>query len=435
MTSMASNYDMNRMSLGGGIAVAATILGLASTTLTQPPSLIKLVPYTLITLVYGVMMFASSYVEEEQHFWYWMSSMWFFYLTVRSMNWRNAKATKHTLVTMATALLYLRVLRNWNQTGQKFAGEPDIVTIMLTPRPSLLWILVLSAYALVAWQLYHELSDVPSIISGSLITGLVTSAVSFKLAFTKEDAPELMTGFAGSLAAAFSGPTLVELARAVFMGLGLASIYPLYLLLRRPTSSSSQSGMRILHRLYTVFAMTQSRATNIPLFMLFNGISGLLQEVRLDAAEVTTTSLLLQFTSFFAMAGNNAISGIDLSSAYNGVSGFDIGAVGVLTFLSNWAAPVWWSFWGILALLDYRSGNLAVVKASGQRPLQQYLALHTVFVASSLLFVMIACIALRTHLFIWTVFSPKYLYSMAWSIGQHLGINVVVGSMLYWLGH
>jgi ethanolaminephosphotransferase len=57
-----------------------------------------------------------------------------------------------------------------------------------------------------------------------------------------------------------------------------------------------------------------------------------------------------------------------------------------------------------------------------------------VFVLAALVGVMAACTVLRTHLFIWTVFSPKYLYSMAWSLGQHLVVNVGFGSLLFWLG-
>jgi ethanolaminephosphotransferase len=60
-----------------------------------------------------------------------------------------------------------------------------------------------------------------------------------------------------------------------------------------------------------------------------------------------------------------------------------------------------------------------------------YMASMTSFIACGLIAVMAACTALRTHLFIWTVFSPKYLYSMAWSIGWHLVINIAFGSLLY----
>lgn len=46
-----------------------------------------------MTILYGVMMFATSYVEEEQHFWYWATAAWMAYLYaakyVRSFDQRN----------------------------------------------------------------------------------------------------------------------------------------------------------------------------------------------------------------------------------------------------------------------------------------------------------------------------------------------------------
>jgi ethanolamine phosphate transferase 2 subunit G len=184
--------------------------------------------------------------------------------------------------------------------------------------------------------------------------------------------------------------------------------------------------MRTIHDLLFLFLVTQSRATNIPLLLVFELAFYLLNNLDLNLVEITTTSLLFQYVSFFAFGGSNALSSIDLSSAYNGVSGYNVVAVGILTFVSNWAGPIFWT----------SATNLMLVRLSGKGQknlLGQHLALLTVFVTSSLFFVMAACTLLRTHLFIWTVFSPKYLYSMAWSIGQHLGINVGFGSLLFWL--
>jgi ethanolaminephosphotransferase len=185
--------------------------------------------------------------------------------------------------------------------------------------------------------------------------------------------------------------------------------------------------MRTLHDLLFLFLITQSRATNIPLLLVFETQHYFLNILDLSLIELTTTSLLLQYTSFFAFGGSNAISSVDLSSAYNGVSGYNVLAVGILTFVSNWTGPIFWTSATNLMLLRLRK--------KGQRGLlERHLALLTVFMTSSLLFVMGACTMLRTHLFIWTVFSPKYLYSMAWSLGQHLCINMGAGSLLYWLG-
>lgn len=61
----------------------------------------------------------------------------------------------------------------------------------------------------------------------------------------------------------------------------------------------------------------------------------------------------------------------------------------------------------------------------------QHISLLTIFVSGSLVAVMAACTVLRTHLFIWTVFSPKFLFAMAWGVGWHLGVNVLLGG-LFW---
>jgi ethanolamine phosphate transferase 2 subunit G len=202
-----------------------------------------------------------------------------------------------------------------------------------------------------------------------------------------------------------------------------------------------------LHHLYTVLAMTQSRLTNIPLFLVYNLQQRFLQSsVDLSIAEIATVSVLLQYTSFFAAGGTNAISSVDLSSAYNGVSDFNVIAVGLLTFVSNWAGSIWWSFAAVVLLLKKRTQLLhadALAKrgpgkeAPASRDAQVFLgyaSLLTVFTACSLVFVMAACTLLRTHLFIWTVFSPKFLYCMAWSLGQHMLINIGLGGLLYWFG-
>jgi len=185
--------------------------------------------------------------------------------------------------------------------------------------------------------------------------------------------------------------------------------------------------MRTIHDLLILFLVTQSRATNIPLLLVFEILFYLINNLNLNLVEITITSLLLQYMSFFAFGGSNAISSIDLSSAYNGVSGYNVVAVGILTFVSNWTGPIFWTSATNLMLLRLR-------KLGHKNLLVQHLGLLTVFVTSSLFCVMAACTLLRTHLFIWTVFSPKYLYVMAWSMGQHLCINMGLGSLLYWLG-
>ena len=183
----------------------------------------------------------------------------------------------------------------------------------------------------------------------------------------------------------------------------------------------------LFHHLYTIFGMTQSRATNVPLFLLSDILFHALQTTDLSVTGITITAILLQYTTFFAFGGSNAISSVDLSSAYNGISGFNFFAVGFLTLVSNWAGPIFWtSAANLLLLRKYHEGQ--------RNAFLQYITLQTLFVSASVALVMAACTSLRTHLFIWTVFSPKYLYCMAWSLGQHLLINIGFGGLLFWLG-
>lgn len=180
----------------------------------------------------------------------------------------------------------------------------------------------------------------------------------------------------------------------------------------------------------------------------------------------------MSHTSFFALGNSNAISSIDLSNAYNGVSGYNVLAVGILLFVSNWAGPIYWSTSAAVlfslpsieeeeARLDAQS---AAEKAKGSRQWidnerellrkqalssssvpsgrrdaedegtwSDHIATMTVFISAALLAVMVACTLLRTHLFIWTVFSPKYLFAMAWGVAWHLIVNVCFAGGLWYL--
>jgi ethanolaminephosphotransferase len=250
-----------------------------------------------------------------------------------------------------------------------------------------------------------------------------------------------------------------------------------------------------LHVLLTLFLITQTRAPNIPLFLFLevqrrcfshilpaptpnSGINPL-------TLAIAFTSLLLSQTTYFAFGGSNSISSIDLSNAYNGVANYNIAAVGVLIFASNWAGAVWWCSAAVTLLLPRpqieapaptETSTSAINKPNKSRAWVEleraklhaealaaatppnalllpsteskpgsadfyitdswtlYTTATTAFTAASLVAVMAACTLLRTHLFIWTVFSPKYLYAMAWVVGWHLFVSVGLGRVLWWAG-
>ncbi|KAI9810956.1 MAG: major facilitator super transporter protein [Pycnora praestabilis] len=427
MSSTASNYDLSRLTLGMSFAAAAMLFALAACVREFLAFTSTILVLATLALSYGAMMFASSYVEEEQHFWYWSASGWLTYLYIRKRRWIDLALLSALLMGILVAL---RVSRRWNQTGQKFSGESDIAKSFLPTHNLFLWAIVLVTYLeimqrLLSRDFWRGSIEVSCVISSML--GL--AALRFKAAFTNADAPELFNGFGQMSLKLLPTTELVTQARTVFMGLGILFTYSTILSLWRGRSHkiATADATWIMHDLLTLFLATQSRVTNIPLFLLFEIQYHFLNALNLSLAEITTTSIIFQHLSFFAFGGSNAISSVDLSSAYNGVRGYDVVAVGILTFVSNWSGPIWWTSAANLLLLRKRSCGEPDV-------LFRHLALSSVFVTVSLLFVMAACTALRAHLFIWTVFSPKYLYSMVWCLAQHLGINILWAGSLFWLG-
>lgn len=87
MSRMASNYNLFWLFAGQGVILLAALfaVGAIPTRLVSESS-VGTAALATITVAYGIMMFASSYVEEEQHFWYWATTAWFFVLAVKGFS-------------------------------------------------------------------------------------------------------------------------------------------------------------------------------------------------------------------------------------------------------------------------------------------------------------------------------------------------------------
>jgi ethanolaminephosphotransferase len=240
MSSAASNYDLPRLFLGTGLAIFICILSFFTVPSLRPISSAGIY-YSLTLTLYTVLMFASSYVEEEHNFWYWITSGWFFYLYLGSL--RQDKSNTWLLHPALLALAIHRLVRRWNQTGQKFAGADDIVNsgIFHGNNSILLWVLVGATYLDVTNRISRHIArsvvtlDTPASTSqldsepeqqhrmmGSLIaTPLCVAAIVFKLAFTAKDAPELTYGLSEGIMERVEMLNLVDVARMVFGGIAL----------------------------------------------------------------------------------------------------------------------------------------------------------------------------------------------------------------------
>lgn len=237
MSSTASSYDLPRLAIGIGLAALATASGIAnaSTGLLKPQA--TGLWASILFIAYGLMMFASSYVEEEQHFWYWASSSWSGWLLLKRWEMRSTLmcdlliSYRRNAVTSPNSsefwfavslVLLLRVIRVWNQTGQKRAGEPDIVRTLLPKHNMLLWFLVLVTYLDIMQRLSRRCVPWASrhlATAASIPLGI--AALGFKVAFTKADAPELLEGLGYLILRTMEEASLVAQARAVFTSIAV----------------------------------------------------------------------------------------------------------------------------------------------------------------------------------------------------------------------
>lgn len=83
MSNASSNYNLMRLYQGTVVAAGAVLLSFMSVirrsvTLSGATTFLS-----LITSSYAILMFASSYVEEEQQFWYWIFTGWASYLYMK----------------------------------------------------------------------------------------------------------------------------------------------------------------------------------------------------------------------------------------------------------------------------------------------------------------------------------------------------------------
>ena len=137
---------------------------------------------------------------------------------------RNAVALLDSLEPWfaASLLVVLRVIRVWNQTGQKHAGEPDIARTVLPTHNILLWLLVLVTYLDVIQRLSRRAIPWASrhlATVASLALGI--AAMGFKAAFTKADTPELLEGLGYLVLVPTKDASLVAQARAIFTSIAI----------------------------------------------------------------------------------------------------------------------------------------------------------------------------------------------------------------------
>ncbi|KAJ1806229.1 major facilitator super transporter protein, partial [Coemansia sp. RSA 2598] len=144
-----SGYDLGAMSTGIAIFAVAVLLlfgllqsyssgngGIASF---RAKEVRVSLPSILLLVTYLISVLSSSLIEEEHQFWYqWVQTMFLLRLVTSA----TFSAGFRTFVQMCL----FRIVRAWNQTGQKWTGEIDIRHYLNNSHVKLMWGLVIVSF-------------------------------------------------------------------------------------------------------------------------------------------------------------------------------------------------------------------------------------------------------------------------------------------------
>lgn len=278
MSGAASNYNVSRLFFGTLLSLIICILSFFTLPAFFPITSAGFY-ITATIFLYGVLMFATSYVEEEHNFWYWATSGWFGILFISNMrkDWYSAWMFHPALMSLAVH----RILRRWNQTGQKYAGADDIANsgIFHGNNSFILWVLIGATYTHIANRLAQHVTrsidtfdkekhqqrkgpvsngeavDQNRLVGTVAVLPLCGTAFIFKLAFTAKDAPELTQGLPESLLQWVETANLVGLAQMVFGGIMLSGLWIGWAewqraIMRKKRGGKGNGGMYILFHVF-----------------------------------------------------------------------------------------------------------------------------------------------------------------------------------------
>lgn len=414
LTRSATNYNYELIGIGLAILIITSIItvvtGFGCMKLGQP-FLITII----VSLLIGISSFGSSFVEEEHQIWWWISTG----ATLASMVYQVDENYTHLVM-----LICLRIIRGWNNSGQKHFSD-DTVFEILRRNPAEQW--YLNVFTILALGLKGSAGDVVTFTCSFLLTAL---CLMYKLTWAlvnRETVPFWFQEIAFKFCSLMTGEStevfekaLIPLAQLFFQcfaGCIVATAVASKL------GGAKFNGSRAASIFITLLLIFQSPSPNIPLFFVFDVLSSSLKKIlsqryHSNAYLTSAVSLILQYFTYFHFGGTNSIATVDLSNAYNGVSeNYNIYAVGFMMCVSNFAPSIYWSTftWSLLYENNKKWPNFFQSKL-----------IFLMFNCISGCCLLLACVALRFHLFIWSVFSPKLCYYATWNIFM----NLVVGWVL-----
>nr|GMD49280.1 GPI ethanolamine phosphate transferase 2 isoform X1 [Ipomoea batatas] len=424
-----------------------------------------LILFIIIMLV--ISMGSSSMIEEEQYIWYFFTTSFYLVVlrkiiqsvtsqTVQNTN-NMTESYKRRYIQISLIIVVLisgRILRGWHQGGVNWAHLPDIakwleqagstyikllqmvsvVLVISINLVSLLWVkwskrkyamavaLIYSFPGLLVLLYvtkYQDLTFTVSSFEATLMAQIIYAVLIISAVGTTVFVPWLMPLKNHISLSSISQISFSMVVRDSSYIIGYIYIYCwclLQLLLQQPINS-----VAFLLLFMQIFASIWYFSNSDHLFRQWVEVAAL---------------YFVGMAGHFGLGNTNTLATIDVAGAFIGVLNHSTLLSGILMFIITYASPIL----SVLSMVAY----IAMKDTMGLKnsrecdfghllktligfPCLIPLGLNSVLLVAYT----IVLLLMRNHLFVWSVFSPKYLYVCATTACVCFGVTIVASTIIY----
>ncbi|XP_071692839.1 GPI ethanolamine phosphate transferase 2 [Rutidosis leptorrhynchoides] len=399
-----------------------------------------------VIVILVLSMGSSSLIEEEQYLWHFLTSTLFILLlrkTIKSTAINRSKTCSQLCLILVT-IICGRILRGWHQGGVNWTHLPDISGALEIGGSFYIKFFQIFSVVVVITLCLCTISFIWSrgsiviligisyICGGLLVLQYLVKYQGSEVATSDNEAIVAVQFIYGFLV---TFVTITPIVSPWFMSLKSKD---LILVIKE---SLYVSGVTYIYGWCIVQLLLQQPVNSMPISLILlqilaiicyasRGGSDLKQWVEIAAI------YYLGMAGHFGLGNTNTLATIDVAGAFIGISSHSTVMSGFIMFAITYASPMLALLSMVMSisvkhinpLQDTQQVNVGqLLKTILGFPCLVPLALNSVLLVAYTIILLL----MRNHLFIWSVFSPKYIYAVVTTACVLCGVLIVASTVTY----